>query len=108
MCFFRIGVGFLRGSTFATGCSVGIFLTEKFEDIVDIAEFRTDFLIGETLAAGVGEMGFRNRLKISSAAARIKGMQGPVSMHSYKFHTLYSSSRIFLSIVRSFHLKSVG
>lgn len=59
MCFFRIGVGFLLWQHVCNRLlRCGIFLTEKFEDIVDIAEFRTDFLIGETLAAGVGEMGF--------------------------------------------------
>ena len=59
MCFFRIGVGFLLWQHVCNRLlRCGIFLTEKFEDIVDITEFRTDFLIGETLAAGVGEMGF--------------------------------------------------
>lgn len=59
MCFFRIGVDFLLWQHVCNRLlRCGIFLTEKFEDIVDIAEFRTDFLIGETLAAGVGEMGF--------------------------------------------------
>ena len=59
MCFFRIGVGFLLWRHVCNRLlRCGIFLTEKFEDIVDITEFRTDFLIGETLAAGVGEMGF--------------------------------------------------
>ena len=59
MCFFRIGVDFLLWQHVCNRLlRCGIFLTEKFEDIVDIAEFRTDFFIGETLAAGVGEMGF--------------------------------------------------
>ena len=59
MCFFRMGVGFLLWQHVCNRLlRCGIFLTEKFEDIVDITEFRTDFLIGETLAAGVGEMGF--------------------------------------------------
>ena len=52
---------FSRGSAGSTNPKLNLLLkveSEKFEDIVDIAEFRTDFLIGETLAAGVGEMGF--------------------------------------------------
>ena len=42
MCFFRIGVGFLLWQHVCNRLlRCGIFLTEKVEDIVDIAEFRT-------------------------------------------------------------------
>ena len=35
-----------------------VLLAEEVENIVDIAELRADLLIGESLAAGIGKMGF--------------------------------------------------
>lgn len=37
----------------------GIFLVEKCENIVYIAEFSADFFVGKSLAAGIRKVGFK-------------------------------------------------
>lgn len=49
----------------------GIFLAEKCENIVYIAEFSADFFVGKSLAAGIRKVGFKSWI-ISSASAESK------------------------------------